>query len=109
MEQVTFKSSAVWIGTRESVAVYSSLEHVPVKLRLRMVENLQSERAVTILIADKQGRRELVRRLGAQDAVATLEPSAVTERDGIFFSRIEGLLFALVVVIVSVIYFLLAH
>lgn len=109
MEQVTFKSSTVWIGTAESVSVYPSLDEVPVKLRLQIVENLQSERAVTILIADKQGRKELVRRLAVQDGVQKAEDTPATEGGGVFFSRREAQLFALVVLIVSVVYFLIAH
>lgn len=110
MDRITFKSSTVWIGTEENVAVYPSLEDVPPKLRLRLSANIQSDRAVTILIADKRGRRELVRRLAVQDAaIPKTDEIAATKGGGIFFSRLEAQLFALVVVIIAITYFLFQH
>jgi hypothetical protein len=61
MDTVTVKSSTVYIALGDQIDVYRSLEEVPPPMRRRLDESTNSANSATILIADRNGQRELVR------------------------------------------------
>ena len=61
MESVTVKSSTVYIAIAGQLDVYRSLEDVPPSMRRRLDESTNGANSATILIADRNGQRELVR------------------------------------------------
>jgi hypothetical protein len=63
MAQLTARTSTIFIATGEQTRVYRSVEDVPLALRQQLLECTRGMNSATILIADKQGREELVRAL----------------------------------------------
>jgi hypothetical protein len=63
MAQLTARTSTIFIATSERTRVYRSVEDVPLVLRQKLLECTRGLNSATILIADKQGREELVRAL----------------------------------------------
>ena len=63
MAQLTARTSTIFIATGEQTRVYRSVEDVPLALRQKLLECTRGMNSATILIADKQGREELVRAL----------------------------------------------
>lgn len=63
MQQITAKSSTIFIAIGPETRVYRSVDDVPPQLRRRLVESTHGMNSATILIADKRGRAELVRAL----------------------------------------------
>jgi hypothetical protein len=63
MAQLTARTSTIFIATSDDTKVYRSVEDVPLPLRQKLLECTRGINSATILIADKQGREELVRAL----------------------------------------------
>jgi hypothetical protein len=64
MAQLTARTSTIFIATSdETTKVYRSVEDVPLPLRQKLLKCTRGMNSATILIADKQGREELVRAL----------------------------------------------
>ena len=63
MAQLTARISTIFIATNDNTRVYRSVEDVPLPLRQKLLECTRGMNSATILIADKQGREELVRAL----------------------------------------------
>jgi hypothetical protein len=61
MDTVTVKSSTVYIALADQFDVYRSLDDVPPSMRRRLDESTNGANSATILIADRNGQRELVR------------------------------------------------
>ncbi len=63
MAQLTARTSTIFIATGDDTKVYHSVEDVPQPLRQKLLQCTRGINSATILIADKQGREELVRAL----------------------------------------------
>ena len=64
MAQLTARTSTIFIATSDDTTkVYRSVEDVPLPLRQKLLKCTRGMNSATILIADKQGREELVRAL----------------------------------------------
>jgi hypothetical protein len=63
MAQLTARTSTIFVATSDDTKVYRSVEDVPLPLRQKLLECTRGMNSATILIADKQGREELVRAL----------------------------------------------
>jgi len=63
MAQLTARTSTIFISAGEETRVYRSVDDVPPALRQKLLECTRGMNSATILIADKQGREELVRAL----------------------------------------------
>ncbi len=63
MAQLTARTSTIFIATSDDTKVYRSVEDVPLPLRQKLLACTSGLNSATILIADKQGREELVRAL----------------------------------------------
>jgi prophage DNA circulation protein len=63
MAQLTARTSTIFIATEKKTRVYRSVEEVPLLLRRKLLDATRGINSATILIADKQGREELVRAL----------------------------------------------
>jgi hypothetical protein len=70
MAQLTAKRSTIFIAAGKGIQVFHSVGEVPPPLRRKLQETTRSTNSATILIADRQGREELVRALQG-------EPSSV--------------------------------
>ncbi len=57
------KTSAILIAAGSTAGVYHSLKEVPRPLRTRLIECTTGVNSGTILIADRQGRRQILRAL----------------------------------------------
>ncbi len=91
MDTVTVKSSTVYIALGDQLDVYRSLEEVPAPLRPRLDGSTNGANSATILIADRNGQRELVRaieghptplrvRVRATRVEVSKEPAPIEER-----------------------------
>ena len=107
MEKIRIKSSTIWVGTGAGVDVYRSLEEVPARLRAQLNRNVESDRAVTILIADRRGREELVRSLASKSMAQreSEDKAAEAARQEPFFNPAEIFLFAIVLLVALSIFF----
>jgi hypothetical protein len=63
MTRLTARSSTIFIATSEGMQVYRSLDEIPQPLRRKLLQTTRSMNSATILIADRRGRKELVRAL----------------------------------------------
>jgi hypothetical protein len=70
MAQLTAKRSTIFIADAKGIQVFNSVSEVPPPLRRKLQDTTRSTNSATILIADRQGREELVRALQG-------EPSSV--------------------------------
>ncbi len=61
MERVTVKTSTIFVAVGEETKVYRSVAEVPPALRRKLEEATTGVNAATILIADQNGREEIVR------------------------------------------------
>ena len=75
------KTSAILIAAGSTAGVYSSLKEVPRPLRTRLIESTTGVNSGTILIADRQGRRQILRALRRLPRPAA-EPAAIHLRAG---------------------------
>lgn len=60
---MTVRSSTIFISIGERTQVFRSLDEVPPALRRRLEESTSGMNASTILIADRNGREELMKAL----------------------------------------------
>jgi hypothetical protein len=61
MDTVTVKSSTIFISIGKRTKIYRSVDDVPPVLRKRLEQSTSGINSATILIADRNGREELVR------------------------------------------------
>jgi hypothetical protein len=61
MERVTVKTSTIFVAVGEETKVYRSVAEVPPTLRRKLEQATTGVNAATILIADQNGREEIVR------------------------------------------------
>ncbi len=61
MERLTVKTSTILVSIGDETTVYRSLHDVPPTLRKKLEESTTGINAATILIADQNGREEIVR------------------------------------------------
>lgn len=57
----TIKTSTIFISVGERTRVYRSVDDVPPKLRRKLTESTNGLNSATILIADRNGREELMK------------------------------------------------
>ncbi len=81
MDRLTVKSSTIFIATRTKTRVYRSVDEVPPRLRKRLEETTNGINSVTILIADRRGREEIMR------AIQTLPSSVRSKLSSSWFGR----------------------
>ena len=90
MAQLTARTSTIFISTSDDTKVYRSVEDVPLPLRQKLLECTRGMNSATILIADKQGREELVRALQGRpsevqcrlvDNMRSRQPDAKDQKD----------------------------
>jgi hypothetical protein len=58
---MTLKTSTIFISVGEKTRVYRSVDDVPPKLRRKLSESTNGINSATILIADRNGREELMK------------------------------------------------
>ena len=58
---MTLKTSTIFISVGEKTRVYRSVDDVPPKLRRKLSESTNGMNSATILIADRNGREELMK------------------------------------------------
>lgn len=63
MERLTVKTSTIFIAVGDKTKVYRSVQDIPPRLRRKLEETTNGINAATILIADRNGREEIVRAL----------------------------------------------
>jgi hypothetical protein len=72
MHRVTVKTSAIFIAKGGRTRVYRSVSEVPQRLRKELEESTNGFNSATILIADRRGRKEILRALhGLPSALRT--------------------------------------
>ena len=77
MDRKTLKTSTIFVAVGDRLEVFRSMEDVPPELRRRLHSTTNGVNAATLLIADRNGREELVRAIqGAPGSV----PFRVAER-----------------------------
>ena len=79
------KTCSILISAGDAAGVYKSLKDVPARLRGRLVRSTSGINAATILIADKNGRAEIVkamRRLSSRGERRALESLLSRDDEG---------------------------
>ena len=72
MHRVTVKTSTIFIAKGGRTRVYRSVSEIPQRLRKELEESTNGFNSATILIADRRGRREILRALqGLPSALRT--------------------------------------
>ena len=61
MERLTTKYSTILIAAGDETRSYRTLEEVPEDLREQLIDSTTGENSATLVIADPNGRRELLR------------------------------------------------
>lgn len=61
MSRVTLKSSTIFISIGDKTEVYRSVADVPPSLRKKLEQSTNGINSATILIADRNGKEEIVR------------------------------------------------
>jgi len=85
MHRVTVKTSTIFIAKRGPTQVYRSVGEIPAKLRKELEASTNSFNSVTILIADRRGRAEIVKALNGMPSTLrsrltrSLMPCTATE------------------------------
>jgi hypothetical protein len=62
-QRITQKYSTILIAADDEYAAYRSVHEVPESLRKKLIETTTGRNAITILIADENGRQEILRSL----------------------------------------------
>jgi hypothetical protein len=77
MHRVTVKTSTIFIAKGGRTRVYRSVSEIPQRLRKELEESTNGFNSATILIADRRGRKEILRALqGLPPAPKTSRPLA---------------------------------
>jgi hypothetical protein len=76
MRRFTLKTSTIFVAAGKKTRVYRSVDEVPERLRKRLVETTTGMNSATILIADRNGREQILRAL--QGAPNRLEQGPVS-------------------------------
>ena len=72
MHRVTVKTSTIFIAKGGRTRVYRSVNEIPQRLRKELEESTNGFNSATILIADRRGRKEILRALqGLPSALRT--------------------------------------
>ena len=72
MHRVTVKTSTIFIAKGDRTRVYRSVSEIPQRLRKELEESTNGFNSATILIADRRGRKEILRALqGLPSALRT--------------------------------------
>jgi hypothetical protein len=72
MHRVTVKTSTIFIAKGGRTRVYRSVSEIPQRLRKELEESTNGFNSATILIADRRGRKEILRALqGLPSALRT--------------------------------------
>jgi len=72
MHRVTVKTSTIFIAKKGRTRVYHSVSEIPQRLRKELEESTNGFNSATILIADRRGRKEILRALqGLPSALRT--------------------------------------
>jgi hypothetical protein len=72
MQRVTVKTSTIFIAKGDRTRVYRSVNEIPQRLRKELEESTNGFNSATILIADRRGRKEILRTLqGLPSALRT--------------------------------------
>jgi hypothetical protein len=64
--------STVFVSMGGTTKVYPSIDEVPAEVRRKLTARADEWESATIVIADRQGREEVVRALRGQDSAVTL-------------------------------------
>jgi hypothetical protein len=73
------KTSTIFISTGEVESVYRSVEEVPDPLKRQLIRSTNGLNSATIVIADRQGRKEIARAIRNLPAQAANRPPAQPE------------------------------
>jgi hypothetical protein len=94
-----FQTSTVLISVDGEDSVYRTIEETPAKLRERLVRSIHGSNSATIVIADRRGRRELLRTLR--------RPSGATPRRRLRLPPKPAMLVAIILLALAVLGLLL--
>ena len=79
MHRMTVKTSTIFISKGARTRVYRSVSEIPKRLRQELEESTNGFNSATILIADRRGRKEILRALqGLPSALRTRLAASLT-------------------------------
>jgi hypothetical protein len=73
------KTSTIFISTDEIESVYRSVDEVPDPLKRRLIRSTNGLNSATIVIADRQGRKEIARAIRNLPAPQASQPAVQPE------------------------------
>jgi hypothetical protein len=83
MHRVTVKTSTIFIAKKGRTRVYRSVSEIPQRLRKELEESTNGFNSATILIADRRGRKEILRALqGLPSALRTRLAASMASTPG---------------------------
>ncbi len=90
MEQTTLRTFTIMVYNSSGAQWFRSKDDLPVELRQKLEETMQSSNSATILLADRNGREELAKALrgtpsalSARYAPKSIAPSLVEQEVGL--------------------------
>jgi hypothetical protein len=69
MGRLTQRCSTIYISIGDKTRVYHSVDEIPVRLRERLIETTQGVNSATILIADKDGREQILNAVQKRESI----------------------------------------
>jgi hypothetical protein len=66
---MTQRCSTIFISIGDETKVYHSVEEIPLRLRERLIESTQGVNSATILIADKDGREQILKAVHKSESI----------------------------------------
>ena len=66
---MTQRCSTIYISVGDKTKVYHSVDEIPLRLRERLIETTQGVNSATILIADKDGREQILQAVHKQESI----------------------------------------
>ena len=107
------KTSTILISAGGTQQVYRSVEDVPGPLRKRLIRSTNGLNSATIVIADRQGRKELAKAIRSLPAGASHEPKIEAPAQGLHVSRLSPTILrsaaAILLVIAAAVVWLVFH
>jgi hypothetical protein len=91
----TLKTSTILISAGEDQNVYHSLDDVPDSLKRQLLRSTNGLNSATIVIADREGRKEIAKAIRGLPATENPEKAAAGRRRKVLLNAVGAILLAM--------------
>jgi hypothetical protein len=96
----TLKTSTILISAGEDQNVYHSLDDVPDPLKQQLLRSTSGLNSATIVIADREGRKEIAKAIRNLPATENPEKAAAARRRKVLLNAVGAVLLAMAAVLI---------